>query len=197
MVMPLSRAFETYSILTIGDALVSQIPAVIISVASALLLARGGAVGSTDLELFCAAWPLSGCFGDGFGADGADWPRSRNADRARLPWRRLRLVSWHGVRRSPPRTNPHLDARADAGAATCANQSAMCWISTTSISNLPRTSWPWCWTRRPGWKVENREHAEPRRRQLRADPAGNSPDRRGGVAARHLSHSAAGRRKGA
>lgn len=50
--MPLSRAFETYSILTVGDALVSQIPAVIISVASALLLARGGAVGSADLSFF-------------------------------------------------------------------------------------------------------------------------------------------------
>ncbi len=50
--MPLSRAFETYAILTVGDGLVSQIPAVIISIASALLLARGGATGSTDLALF-------------------------------------------------------------------------------------------------------------------------------------------------
>ncbi len=49
--MPLGRAFETYAILTIGDGLVSQIPAVIISIASALLLARGGATGSTDLAL--------------------------------------------------------------------------------------------------------------------------------------------------
>lgn len=50
--MPLSRAFETYAILTVGDGLVSQIPAVIISIASALLLARGGATGATDLALF-------------------------------------------------------------------------------------------------------------------------------------------------
>ena len=49
--MPLGRAFETYSILTVGDGLVSQIPAVVISVASALLLARGGATGATDLAL--------------------------------------------------------------------------------------------------------------------------------------------------
>ena len=49
--MPLSVAFETYAILTVGDGLVSQIPAVIISIASALLLARGGATGSTDLAL--------------------------------------------------------------------------------------------------------------------------------------------------
>ena len=50
--MPLGTAFETFAILTVGDGLVSQIPAVIISIASALLLARGGAVGSTDLALF-------------------------------------------------------------------------------------------------------------------------------------------------
>ncbi|MGB5865964.1 MAG: flagellar biosynthesis protein FlhA [Sulfitobacter sp.] len=50
--MPLGDAFETYAILTVGDGLVSQIPAVIISIASALLLARGGAQGSTDLAVF-------------------------------------------------------------------------------------------------------------------------------------------------
>lgn len=50
--MPLGQAFETYAILTVGDGLVSQIPAVIISIASALLLARGGARGATDLTLF-------------------------------------------------------------------------------------------------------------------------------------------------
>lgn len=50
--MPIAEAFETYTILTIGDGLVSQIPAVIISIASALLLARGGATGSTDLAFF-------------------------------------------------------------------------------------------------------------------------------------------------
>ena len=49
--MPLGRAFETYSILTVGDGLVSQIPAVIISIAAALLLARGGATGAVDASL--------------------------------------------------------------------------------------------------------------------------------------------------
>ena len=49
--MPLGQAFETYAILTVGDGLVSQIPAVVISIASALLLARGGAKGATDLTL--------------------------------------------------------------------------------------------------------------------------------------------------
>lgn len=50
--MPFSTAFETYSILTVGDGLVSQIPAVIISVAAALLLARGGATGTADVSFF-------------------------------------------------------------------------------------------------------------------------------------------------
>jgi flagellar biosynthesis protein FlhA len=49
--MPVGQAFETYAILTVGDGLVTQIPAVIISIASALLLARGGAKGATDLTL--------------------------------------------------------------------------------------------------------------------------------------------------
>lgn len=50
--MPLARAFETYAILTVGDGLVSQIPAVVISVAAALLLARGGATGAADVSFF-------------------------------------------------------------------------------------------------------------------------------------------------
>ena len=50
--MSLGAAFEAYAILTVGDGLVSQIPAVIISIAAALLLARGGANGATDIQLF-------------------------------------------------------------------------------------------------------------------------------------------------
>ena len=49
--MPIGEALESYSILTIGDGLVSQIPSVIISIASALLLSKGGAHGSTDKAL--------------------------------------------------------------------------------------------------------------------------------------------------
>jgi flagellar biosynthesis protein FlhA len=50
--MPAGRAFETYAILTVGDGLVSQIPGVIISVAAALLLSRGGAKGAADVSFF-------------------------------------------------------------------------------------------------------------------------------------------------
>ncbi len=49
--MPFGTAFETYAILTVGDGLVSQIPAVIISIATALLLSRGGSRGSADLAM--------------------------------------------------------------------------------------------------------------------------------------------------
>jgi flagellar biosynthesis protein FlhA len=49
--MALPAALETYAILTVGDGLVSQIPAVIISIAAGLLLARGGATGSTDMAV--------------------------------------------------------------------------------------------------------------------------------------------------
>lgn len=50
--MAFSDAFETYTILTVGEGLVSQIPAVIISVAAALLLSRGGASGAVDVSFF-------------------------------------------------------------------------------------------------------------------------------------------------
>ncbi|MEM8569736.1 MAG: flagellar biosynthesis protein FlhA [Pseudomonadota bacterium] len=49
--MAIGTAFQTYSILTVGDGLVSQIPSVIISIATAMLLSKGGVVGSTDSAL--------------------------------------------------------------------------------------------------------------------------------------------------
>ena len=50
--LDVAHAFQTYSILTVGDGLVSQIPAVIISVAAALLLSRGGTKGAADVSFF-------------------------------------------------------------------------------------------------------------------------------------------------
>ncbi len=61
--MPVGRAFETYAILTVGDGLVSQIPAVIISVAAALLLARGGSKGATDVSFFAQLGRYPGALG--------------------------------------------------------------------------------------------------------------------------------------
>ncbi|MDF3607267.1 flagellar biosynthesis protein FlhA [Paracoccus sp. DMF-8] len=51
--MPVSEALSTYSHLTIGDGLVTQIPALITSMAAALLLSRGGATEATS-ELISA-----------------------------------------------------------------------------------------------------------------------------------------------
>ena len=61
--MPIGDAFETYAILTVGDGLVSQIPAVIISIAAALLLARGGAIGATDVSFFAQLSRYPGALG--------------------------------------------------------------------------------------------------------------------------------------
>ncbi|NPD17503.1 flagellar biosynthesis protein FlhA [Xinfangfangia sp. D13-10-4-6] len=50
--MDASRAISTYAMLTVGDGLVGQIPAVIISVAAALLLSRGGNKGAVNVNFF-------------------------------------------------------------------------------------------------------------------------------------------------
>jgi flagellar biosynthesis protein FlhA len=49
--LPFGEAFQTYAILTVGDGLVNQIPAVIISVAAAMLLSKGGVLGTADKAL--------------------------------------------------------------------------------------------------------------------------------------------------
>ena len=59
--MPVGEAMTTYSKLTIGDGLVSQIPALITSMAAALLLSRGGATENTaDLlsQQFLSNWQV-------------------------------------------------------------------------------------------------------------------------------------------
>lgn len=50
--MSFADAGANYAILTVGDGLVSQIPAVIISVSAGLLLSRGRSDGAVDLALF-------------------------------------------------------------------------------------------------------------------------------------------------
>ncbi|KAF8818554.1 flagellar biosynthesis protein FlhA [Rickettsia endosymbiont of Cardiosporidium cionae] len=47
-----STAVQTYSILTIGDGLISQVPSLIISVSSGLLVTKAAGVGSTDQLIF-------------------------------------------------------------------------------------------------------------------------------------------------
>jgi flagellar biosynthesis protein FlhA len=50
--LSLSQAAQTYTVLTVGDGLVSQIPALIVSTAAGLLVSKGGVSGSTDKALF-------------------------------------------------------------------------------------------------------------------------------------------------
>ena len=49
--VPLAQAFSTYTLMTIGDGLVSQIPALIISIAAGLLVSKSGVEGSADKAL--------------------------------------------------------------------------------------------------------------------------------------------------
>lgn len=49
--MDLGKAFETYTILTIGDGLVTVIPALMISLAGALIVTRGSSEGQLDSEI--------------------------------------------------------------------------------------------------------------------------------------------------
>jgi flagellar biosynthesis protein FlhA len=49
--VPLAEAFHTYTLLTVGDGLVSQVPALIVSIAAGLLVTKGGAAGKTGEAL--------------------------------------------------------------------------------------------------------------------------------------------------
>ena len=50
--LSLSQAAQTYTVLTVGDGLVSQIPALIVSTAAGLLVSKAGVSGSVDKALF-------------------------------------------------------------------------------------------------------------------------------------------------
>ncbi len=48
----IAQATHTYTVLTVGDGLVTQIPALIVSTAAGMLVTKSGAAGSTDKALF-------------------------------------------------------------------------------------------------------------------------------------------------
>ena len=50
--LPFSEAISNYTLLTIGDGLVTQIPALIVSISAGLLVSKAGVVGPTDKALF-------------------------------------------------------------------------------------------------------------------------------------------------
>ncbi|MGN6374312.1 MAG: flagellar biosynthesis protein FlhA [Sphingomonas sp.] len=49
--VPIGEAFHTYTLLTVGDGLVSQIPALIVSIAAGLLVSKGGMAGKAGATL--------------------------------------------------------------------------------------------------------------------------------------------------
>jgi flagellar biosynthesis protein FlhA len=49
--LPIGQAASTYTIMTIGDGLVSQIPALIISIAAGMVVSKAGVEGSADKAL--------------------------------------------------------------------------------------------------------------------------------------------------
>ncbi len=49
--VPIAEAFRTYTVLTAGDGLVSQVPALIVSTAAGLLVSKGGVKGKTGIAL--------------------------------------------------------------------------------------------------------------------------------------------------
>ena len=62
MGMPITEASQTYTLLTVGDGLVSQIPALIISTATGIIVTRAASTGnlSEDITQQLFAFPL--CF---------------------------------------------------------------------------------------------------------------------------------------
>src|SRR5947199_3652 len=50
--MPFSEAARTYTLLTVGDGLVTQVPALIVSTAAGLLVSKAGVSGAADKALF-------------------------------------------------------------------------------------------------------------------------------------------------
>jgi len=50
--MTIAQAGKSFTLLTVGDGLVTQIPALIVSTAAGLLVSKGGTAGSTDKALF-------------------------------------------------------------------------------------------------------------------------------------------------
>ncbi|SEI78106.1 flagellar biosynthesis protein FlhA [Sphingomonas sp. OV641] len=49
--VPFGEAFHTYTLLTVGDGLVSQVPALIVSIAAGMLVSKGGVTGKTGAAL--------------------------------------------------------------------------------------------------------------------------------------------------
>ena len=71
--MPFAEAARTYTLLTVGDGLVTQIPALIVSTAAGLLVSKAGVAGAADKALVRAALRLSQGARHVGRRDGASW----------------------------------------------------------------------------------------------------------------------------
>ena len=144
--MPVGQAFETYAILTVGDGLVSQIPAVVISVAAALLLSRGGGKGAADVSFFAQLGRYPGALGTVavlmglfalvpgmpflpfiLASGGLGW----------LSWRMIKM-NRTAVIAALPQAEPPLK-----------KHWVTCWISMKFTSNLRQIWLAWCLIRPP------------------------------------------------
>ena len=194
--MPVGDAFETYSILTVGDGLVTQIPAVIISIASrhAALQGRPRRLDRPGADQ--AARRLPDRARDRRGADGALRLHPRPAvralhDRRCLPRRRRPGSRGETSRRRPaPRRPPPRRPPAQEVARRPPRRRR----DPHGVRAEPRAGGD---GRGDRPRRPHRQHAQPHRHRVRADPPGDPPDRQPGAAAGHLRDPHPGGRGGA
>ena len=195
--MPVGEAFKTYAILTVGDGLVTQIPAVIISIASAMLLSKGGRVGSTDLALIhqLGGYPaalatvalLMGLFAFVPGLPFVPFVIGAGClgGAAFLAQSTMRKAAAEKVKAAPETRAAEI---ADAG------RSAGCRRDPHGILAEPGAGGDGRGDR-PGFA--HPEHAQPYRDRVRADHAGDPADRQSGAGRGDLPHPHPGRGGGA
>jgi flagellar biosynthesis protein FlhA len=104
--VPVAQAFSTYTVMTIGDGLVTQVPALVISIAAGFLVSKAGVEGAADKALvkqlamnpvalgmvsaasgviaFVPGMPIIPFAGIAAGAGALAWKRSQDANKADL-----------------------------------------------------------------------------------------------------------------
>ena len=119
--MSFADAASTYTLLTVGDGLVTQVPALIVSTAAGLLVAKAGVTGAADKALIGQLSGYPKALGMSARGDAGDGASARHSDAAvpgaRLRRRRAGLHVRPARRRpaSPPRRRPPHRSRKDRG----------------------------------------------------------------------------------
>ncbi len=186
--MPIGDAFRTYSILTVGDGLVSQIPAVVISIASAMLLSKGGVVGSTDRALIrqLGGYPLALATVAVLMAFFAFIPG--------LPFvpfmigsAALGTAAWlaQATQQKAAVSAAAIPAGAEGDRPRAKSLGDLLDVDEIHMEFSPDLV-PVVMDRCHRARCAHRQHAQPHRRRVRADPAGDPADRQSGPAAGHL-----------